>query len=224
MSCRNRTQVVNNHRPITIDKCPLTSNHSRLDQQITFILELEKLKGILRATQPIGLERRENSAEHSWHVALLALLLVEHANQPVDPLRVVKMLLVHDIVEIDAGDTPAYAIVDRVALQARERAAAERLFGLLPADQAAEFHQLWREFEARATPESKFANALDRFMPLLQNYYANGGTWAEFGANLDRVLKRLRPIDEGSTELWRFAETLLDDAVARGLILPGQAP
>jgi putative hydrolase of HD superfamily len=202
----------------------LTSTNARLDQQITFILELEKLKGILRATQPIGLERRENSAEHSWHVALLALLLVEHANQPVDPLRVVKMLLVHDIVEIDAGDTPAYAIVDRVALQARERAAAERLFGLLPEDQAAEFHQLWREFEARATPESKFANALDRFMPLLQNYYANGGTWAEFGANLDRVLQRLRPIDDGSTELWRFAQTLLDDAVARGLILPGQAP
>ncbi|MCL4860623.1 MAG: HD domain-containing protein [Caldilineaceae bacterium] len=201
----------------------MTSNNSRLDQQITFILELEKLKGILRATQPIGLERRENSAEHSWHVALLALLLVEHANQPVDPLRVVKMLLVHDVVEIDAGDTPAYAVVDRVALQARERAAAERLFGLLPEDQAAEFHQLWREFEARETPESKFANALDRFMPLLQNYYANGGTWAEFGANLDRVLQRLRPIDDGSTELWRFAQTLLDDAVARGLILPGQA-
>lgn len=201
----------------------MTSNNSRLDQQITFILELEKLKGILRATQPIGLERRENSAEHSWHVALLALLLVEHANQPVDPLRVVKMLLVHDVVEIDAGDTPAYAVVDRVALQAREQAAAERLFGLLPEDQAAEFHQLWREFEARETPESKFANALDRFMPLLQNYYANGGTWAEFGANLDRVLQRLRPIDDGSTELWRFAQTLLDDAVARGLILPGQA-
>lgn len=198
----------------------MTADNSRLTQQITFILELEKLKGILRATQPIGLERRENSAEHSWHVALLALLLAEHANAPVDPLRVVKMLLVHDIVEIDAGDTPAYAIVDRAALQAREQAAAERLFGLLPADQADEFHQLWQEFEERDTSESKFANALDRFMPLLQNYYTNGGTWVEFGASLDRVLQRLRPIGDGSTELWRFAQTLLDDAVARGLLFP----
>ncbi len=198
----------------------MTKQQTRLEQQITFILELERLKGVLRASRPIGLERRENSAEHSWHVALLAYLLAEYADEPIDVNRVIKMLLVHDIVEIDAGDTPAFLLVDPALQQEAELAAAERIFKLLPADQAAELRQLWEEFDARQSPESRFANALDRFMPMLQNYYGDGGTWNEYQATLERVLRRLGPIGDGSTALWEFAQSLLEGAIARGWIAP----
>ncbi|HMN28759.1 MAG TPA: HD domain-containing protein [Caldilineaceae bacterium] len=194
--------------------------HARLAQQITFLLEVEKLKGILRATKPVGLERRENSAEHSWHIALCAILLAEHANQPVDLLHVVKMLLIHDIVEIDAGDTPAFGLVDAALQHANEQRAADRLFNLLPADQAAELMALWHEFEQRSSAEAKFAHAVDRLLPPLQNYYGAGGTWVEYQATLDRVLRRMQPVADGSTTLWDFVQRLLDDAVAQGLIAP----
>ena len=196
----------------------MTRQQTRLEQQITFILELERLKGILRASQPIGLERRENSAEHSWHVALLAYVLAEYANEPVDVNHVIKLLLVHDIVEIDAGDTPAFLQVDPALQQAAEATAAERIFKLLPVEQGEEMRQLWAEFEARQSAESRFANALDRLMPALQNYYGGGGTWTEYQANLERVLRRLGPIGDGSNELWAFTQTLLEDALARGWI------
>jgi putative hydrolases of HD superfamily len=201
----------------------MTDQLDRLTQQLTFILELEKLKGVLRATKPLGLARQENSAEHSWHVALLALLLAEHANTQINVFHVIKLLLIHDIVEIDAGDTPAFAVFDPLALQAREQAAAQRLFGLLPPDQAVEFHDLWQEFEARTTAEAQFAHALDRLIPLLQNYHGGGGTWVEYQTTLDRVLRRSGPIGDGSATLWAFVQTLLDDAIARGLIGPAPA-
>lgn len=202
----------------------MSQSQTRLQQQITFILELERLKGILRASRPLGLERPENSAEHSWHVALLAFVFAEYANEPIDVNRVIKMLLVHDIVEIDAGDTPVFLLVDPALQQAAELAAAERLFNLLPAEQAAELRQLWAEFEARQSAESRFANALDRLMPALQNYYGGGGTWTEYQANLERVLRRLGPIGDGSTELWDFMQMLLEDAISRGWIAPTATP
>ena len=202
----------------------MNQQQTRLEQQITFILELERLKGVLRASRPLGLERPENSAEHSWHVALLAFVFAEYANEPIDVNRVIKMLLVHDIVEIDAGDTPAFLLVDPALQQAAELAAAERLFNLLPAEQAAEMRQLWAEFEARQSAEARFANALDRLMPALQNYYGGGGTWTEYQASLERVLRRLGPIGDGSTELWDFMQMLLEDAISRGWIAPTVAP
>lgn len=193
---------------------------NRLEQQIQFILEIDKLKSILRRTSLVNEARRENSAEHSWHIALVALLLVEYANESVDILRVVKMLLVHDIVEIDAGDTFAYSGVSKAEQRAKEVAAATRLFGLLPADQAAELHALWQEFDQEETPEAKFALAMDRLMPLLHNYHNAGGTWHEPGVNLERVQKRMSPIGASSAVLDEFIQRLLADAVARGLLKP----
>ena len=190
----------------------------RLAAQMAFIAEVDKLKRVLRRTSLVGGDRRENSAEHSWHVTLIAMLLAEYSNQPVDLLKVLKMLLVHDIVEIDAGDTFAF---DTVAMQdkaARETAAATRLFGILPPDQGTELQALWEEFDAVATPEARLANAADRLMPVLQNYNNDGGTWR--AANLDRsaVDRRLSPIGDGAAEVWAYVQTLLDDATARGLI------
>ena len=191
---------------------------SRLASQLTFILELDRLKRVLRRTSLVGGDRRENSAEHSWHLAMMALVLAEHANAPVDLLHTLKLLLVHDIVEIDAGDTFAYDVQANLDKEARERSAAERIFGLLPADQCTELSGLWEEFDARLTPEARFANALDRLMPALQNYENGGGTWHVAGVDREAVYRRLQPIEDGSQVLWEYLETLLADAVARGLI------
>ncbi len=191
---------------------------SRLISQLAFIREIDRLKRILRRTSLIGGDRRENSAEHSWHLAMMALVLAEHANAPVDLLHTLKLLLVHDIVEIDAGDTFAYDVQANLDKEARERAAAERIFGLLPADQCTELSGLWEEFDARLTPEARFANALDRLMPALQNYENGGGTWHVAGVDREAVYRRLQPIEDGSQVLWEYLETLLADAVARGLI------
>lgn len=191
---------------------------SRLHAQLTFLLEVDRLKRVLRRTSLVGGDRRENSAEHSWHLAVMALVLAEYANEPVDLLHTLKLLLVHDIVEIDAGDTFAYDVQANLDKEVREQAAADRIFGLLPADQCEEFRSLWEEFDARQTPEARFANALDRMMPSLQNYENAGGTWHSAGVDLSAVLDRLQPIDDGSHALWRYVETMLADAVARGMI------
>ncbi|NJN84885.1 MAG: HD domain-containing protein [Caldilineaceae bacterium] len=193
---------------------------TRLDAQIRFILEIEQLKSVIRRSELINLGRYENSAEHSWHIAMLAIILAEHANAEVDLLRVVKMLLVHDIVEIDAGDTYAYDTTARVDQHDREAAAAQRIFGLLPADQASELISLWEEFDARATAEAKFANAVDRLMPLFHNYYSQGRAWQSHGVTRDQVTERLSPIEEGSTELWTLARSFIDDAVSQGFLAP----
>lgn len=191
---------------------------NRLDQQIQFILEIDKLKSILRRTSLISEARRENSAEHSWHIALMAVLLIEHANETLDLIHVVKMLLIHDIVEIDAGDTFAYAGINKADQQAKETVAAERIFGLLPNDQAVELRALWEEFDAMSTPEAKFANAVDRLMPILHNYQNQGGTWREHGVTLAKVEQRVSPIGDGSAELGQLTQAILADAIAQGFI------
>lgn len=179
-----------------------------------FLLEIDKLKQVMRRTKLLSRERFENTAEHSWHVVMMALVLAEHSNEPVDVVRVLKMLLVHDLVEIDAGDTPAYGVQgDKTELEA---AAAERIFGLLPEDQGAEFHALWQEFEARETAESRFANSMDRLFPPYQNIANDGGSWIDFEVPRAKSEARLRPIAEGSTAAWELVERVLDEAEERG--------
>lgn len=194
----------------------------RFDRQIQFILEIDKLKTILRRTYLIHSDRAENTAEHSWHLAIGAILLAEHANEPVDVARVVKMVLVHDIVEIDAGDTYFYDTAAAQDKPEREHAAADRLFGMLPSDQGKELRSLWEEFEEGKTPDARFALALDRFMPQLHNYYTHGRSWAEHGITADRVLERNESMAEGSAKLWERARALLNDAVAKGFLPPGK--
>ncbi len=202
----------------TINGVDMMTTSDRLEQQIRFILEIDKLKTVLRRSYLLNGSRYENSAEHSWHLAVMALVLAEHANEPVDLCRVLKMLLVHDIVEIDAGDTYCYDEVANQDKAERERRAAERLFGLLPPDQRDELRALWEEFEARQTPEAKFAAALDRLMPLMHNFFTGGRSWQEHGVTLEQVLERNSPTAEGSATLWAFAKRLIDQAVEQGLL------
>ena len=190
----------------------------RLDQQIGFILELDTLKSVLRRSYLLNNTRRENSAEHSWHLSVMALVLAEHANADIDQLRVLKMLLVHDIVEIDSGDTYIYDAAGNDTKAVREQKAAQRIFGLLPDNQKLELTQLWHEFEARETPEAKFAAALDRLMPLLHNYHTEGRSWREHGITKQQVLNFNRHIADGSQSLWKYAEALIDDAAAKGYL------
>ena len=190
----------------------------RFEQQIRFILEIDKLKTILRRTYLLNADRSENTAEHSWHLAIMAILLAEHANEPVDVARVVKMVLVHDIVEIDAGDTYFYDKAAALDKSKREHAAADRIFGILPLDQGKELRELWEEFEHGQSPDARFALALDRFMPQLHNYHTNGRSWAEHGITADQVLEGNECMSEGSAKLWECAQSLLNDAVAKGFL------
>ncbi len=185
----------------------------RFDQQIRFILEIDKLKSIIRQSYLIAGSRQENSAEHSWHVALMGMLLAEYAEQPVDVLRTMKMLMIHDIIEIDAGDTYCYDEAGTVDQSNRENAAAERLFGLLPEDQMIELRELWDEFEERSTPEAKFAATIDRLMPLLHNYHTEGRSWREHGIRKNQVSARNEVMKDGSLALWQVAMSLIEDAV-----------
>jgi putative hydrolase of HD superfamily len=189
----------------------------RLAQQIRFIVEVDRLKEIFRQTVLINSRRRENDAEHSWHLCLIVITLAEHANWPqLDVLRVLKMLIIHDLVEIDAGDTFAYDTAGMANQHEREATAADRIFGLLPADQTREFRALWDEFEARQTPEAKFAAAVDRFQPMLLNCRTEGAAWRRHGITRDRVIARNSHIAEGSAELWTYAARMIADAVAAG--------
>jgi putative hydrolase of HD superfamily len=190
----------------------------RLDQQIEFIVEIDKLKQVLRQTSILGGERRENSAEHSWHLGIMALTLAEYAGDAIDLLRVVRMLLIHDLVEIDAGDTFCYDAQANLSKAAREQAAADRIFGLLPAGQGRELHALWEEFEAVETAEARFANALDRLQPLLHNYHNQGGTWRAHGITRDAVLRRMAPIQEGAPMLWPYVLEVVEASCAAGYI------
>ena len=190
----------------------------RFERQIRFILEIDKLKTIVRRTYLLNADRAENTAEHSWHLAIMAMLLAEHANEPVNVARVIKMVLVHDIVEIDAGDTYFYDTAAALDKAEREHAAAERIFGILPEDQGEELRQLWEEFEARTTMDARFAVALDRFMPQLHNYHTQGRSWAEHGITADRVLERNECMAEGSAKLWECTRVLVEDAIAKGLL------
>lgn len=191
--------------------------NARLAQQVRFIVEVDKLKEIFRQTLLTQSRRRENDAEHSWHLCLMVLVLAEHANVPnLDVPRVLKMLLIHDIVEIDAGDTFAYDTARMVDQHAREALAADRLFGLLPADQAAEFRAWWDEFEARETPEALFAAAIDRFQPVLQNCMTEGAAWRANGVTGDRVVARNKHIADGAAAVWEYAAEMISDAIKAG--------
>lgn len=188
-------------------------------KQIEFIVEIDKLKSIYRQTTLMDETRHENDAEHSWHLAVLAMLLSEYANKKeINVMHVMKMVIIHDLVEIDAGDTFAFDYEGNKDKEEREEAAAERIFGILPEDQRDEVYGIWREFEDRLTPEAKFAAALDRIQPLLHNYYTKGGTWKRHHVTLDRVLKRFECIKEGSEELAKFVEDVIKESVEKGYI------
>jgi putative hydrolases of HD superfamily len=192
---------------------------SPLDRQIAFLVESDKLNTVLRRNYTVAAGRRENSAEHSWHVSLTAMLLAEYSNEPVNLDRVVRMLLVHDLVEIDAGDTFIYDSVANTSKEPREREAAKRLFGLLPESQARDLHGLWDEFEARATPEAKFAGAVDRFVAVLHNYATHGRGWKENGITRSRVLAVNQRVAEGSQTLWAKIREMTQEAVNRGELI-----
>ncbi len=193
----------------------------RLERQIRFVLEIDKLKNVFRQSFITDGSRYENDVEHSWHLAMMILLLSEHSNEPeFDTTRAMKMVLIHDIVEIDAGDTFAYDAEGHRDKEARERAAADRLFGLLPSDQRQEFQELWEEFERRETPEARFAGAVDRMQPILQNYFCQGKSWKEHQIRKEQVIERNQSMRDGSETLWRFIEKLIDDAVEKGYLLP----
>jgi putative hydrolases of HD superfamily len=191
----------------------------RLRQQIEFIVEIDKLKSIYRRAFLIDRSRNENDAEHSWQLAMMALILFEHANdQSIDLLRVLKMVLIHDLVEIDAGDVSAYDEKGQTDKQVRELAAAHRIFGILPEGQCDELFELWQEFEEKETSASRFATAVDRLAPLLINYHTEGRTWKQHGITLDKVLTRNSEIGKGSESLWEFAQEFIRDAVQKGYL------
>jgi len=192
--------------------------NERLLSQVAFIHEIDKLKYIQRKTRLFNSDRSENDAEHSWHLAMMALTLAEHANEPVDTLKVLKMLLIHDLVEIDSGDVFLYDTIVNHDNTVAERKAAERIFGLLPAKQAKEFIAIWEEFETGDTAEARFARSMDRLEPILQNVSNQGGTWTEYNVPYDVVMDKTNKIQYGSKTLWDFTETLIDDSVEKGYI------
>jgi putative hydrolase of HD superfamily len=194
-------------------------DNNRLAQQIQFIIEIDKLKNILRQTLLTDESRRENSAEHSWHLAMMAILLAEYTpSTDVDLLRVIKMLLIHDLVEIDAGDTFCYDLQANQNKALREVQAANRLFGMLPEEQGVELRELWQEFETQQTTEAQFAAALDRLQPLLHNQQTRGGTWRLHGISRQQVLQRMSPVKDGAPALWQLVEQAIEDAVAAGYL------
>ncbi|WP_436415128.1 HD domain-containing protein [Petrimonas sp.] len=191
---------------------------TNLSKQIDFIKEIDKIKYIQRKTKLFNSDRHENDAEHSWHLAMMALVLAEHSDEPIDILKVLKMVLIHDIVEIDAGDTFIYDTQKNHTNTEQELAAAHRIFGLLPEDQAEEFIEIWKEFEDGVTDEAKFAKSMDRFEPLLQNASNNGGTWTEFNVDYQKVYDKKKVIKDGSSAIWNYAENLLNESVEKGVL------
>lgn len=192
----------------------------RLAAQIAFIVEIDKLKSVLRQSPLADASRRENDAEHSWHIALMAFLLAEYAEPGVDAGRAARMLLIHDIVEIDAGDTFIHDEAAHSDKEEREQKAAQRLFGLLPADQRDAYAALWREYEDRQSPDSRFADALDRLQPLLLNFETGGGTWKPHAVTRPQVEKLLPRIERGAPRLGAYARELVAEAVRRGYLAP----
>ncbi|MFJ5231114.1 HD family hydrolase [Kitasatospora sp. NPDC088391] len=189
---------------------------ARLRAQLAFLVEVDRLKTVLRQSPLAAAARRENDAEHSWHLALMVGVLAEYADEPIDIGHTVQLVLLHDLVEIHAGDTPLYDGAAAADQAAREEAAAERIFGLLPPDQAERMRALWDEFEARRTPEARFAKAMDRLQPLLLNWMARGGTWRTPGVTADEVRARKAVIGDASTALWAAGRRLIDEGERRG--------
>ena len=194
---------------------------SRLEKQLAFIREIDKLKKVGRQTLLMDASRYENDAEHSWHLCVMALVLSEHAGSVVDTCKVMSMVVIHDLVEIYAGDTYCYDAEGNKGKAEREKAAAEKIFGLLPFDQAEAFRKLWCEFEARLTPESKFAAALDRLQPVMHNYATRGAVWQKHGVTAGMVEERNAHIREGSEVLWNEFRRIVEGAVERGFLARG---
>lgn len=188
----------------------------RFEQQLAFILEADKEKNILRQTHLSGHGRRENDAEHAWHMAIMVYLLKEYANEEIDMAKAMMMALIHDIVEIDAGDTYAYDEAGLATQKEREAQAAQRIFGLLPEDQREELLALFEEFENYATPEARFARAMDNFQPLLLNHSNNGGDWKEHDVCKSKVFQRQIKTKRGSEEIWQYTEAIIEENVKKG--------
>jgi len=189
-----------------------------LVKQIEFIKEIDKIKYIQRRTKLFNSNRNENDAEHSWHLAMMALVLSDYSDTKIDLLKVIKMVLIHDIVEIDAGDTFLYDKNKNHENTEEEMKSAKRIFGILPEEQSNELIELWIEFENGSSNEAKFAKSMDRLEPLLQNTSNNGGTWKEFGVKHETVYKKQKVIKNGSTKLWNYAKTLIEDSVKKGIL------
>ena len=187
-------------------------------KQVSFIKEIDKLKYIQRRTKLFNSDRHENDAEHSWHLAMMTIVLAEHSDKPIDVMKVLKMVLIHDIVEIDAGDIFLYDTTKSHTNTDEELVAAKRIFGLLPTEQAEDFIAIWNEFEEGITDEAKFAKSMDRFEPLLQNTSNNGGTWAEYNVPYQTVYDKKKAIKEGSTTIWNYAENLINESVDKGIL------
>lgn len=194
----------------------IESKNIRLDQQLRFTAEIDKMTSILRRTMLIDGSRRENDAEHSWHIAVMTLLFSEYAKEPVDIARAAKMCVVHDLVEIYAGDTFAYDLKANEGKEEREAAAADKLFAQLPAEQGAEIRSLWEEFDAMETPDAKYASCMDRLQPFLHNTLTEGHTWKESGTNRAVVEKRMAVIKDFMPEVYKWIDTNLDAAIEKG--------
>jgi putative hydrolase of HD superfamily len=195
-------------------------SNERLSSQIAFLVEVDKLKNVLRKTFLIDRSRLENTAEHSWHVSLMAIVLHEHANnQSINLNRVIRMLLLHDLVEIDAGDTFAYDTQGYIDKAEREQAAANRLFGMLPMEQCKEWLEVWREFEDGITYEAQYASALDRLQPVIHNYYTGGVSWKQHHIVRSQVLTRLAPVQQVSEALWAYTLDIVQRSIDQGLLL-----
>jgi putative hydrolase of HD superfamily len=190
----------------------------RLAQQIAFLVEADKLKNIIRRTPLVDLSRLENSAEHSWHLVLMLMVMREYGPPRTDWMRVMEMVAVHDLVEIDAGDVSAYDVDGLVAKAQLEQAAADRIFGLLPPDQRDYVRQLWDEFEAHSTPEARFANALDRLQPLIQNAHASGGSWRGQTLVRAQILRRMAPIETSLPDVWPHVLEVVESFCAAGVL------
>jgi putative hydrolase of HD superfamily len=192
--------------------------NERLARQIAFLVEADKLKSVIRRTPLVDSSRLENSAEHSWHLVLLMMVLREYGPAGVDWLRVMEMVTVHDLVEIDAGDVSAYDVDAHAVKAQREQAAADRIFGLLPADQQRHFRHLWDEFESHATPEARFANAVDRLQPLIQNAHASGGSWRGQTLVRAQILRRMAPIETSLPDVWPHVLDVVETFCAAGVL------
>ncbi len=192
--------------------------NEKLIKDIEFIVELDRMKSILRQTSLIGEDKREDDAQHSWHISVMAVVLSEYANEDIDVCKVIKMLLTHDLVELYAGDTFCYDKVGNQDKKQRELAAADKIYGMLDEEKGKELRKLWDEFEEMETPEALFAASMDRLQPMLNNYYNNGGTWRKFNVAQSDIYKRISPVKKSSDELWNFVEYMLEDAFEKGLI------
>ncbi|MFI8346839.1 HD family hydrolase [Streptomyces sp. NPDC085596] len=204
-------------RNLLVDETPLPDGiEERLRAQLTFLVEVDQLKTVLRQSPLAAADRRENDAEHSWHLAMMVAVLAEHSDEPIDVGHTIELVLLHDLVEIYAGDTPLYDSAGGAGQQEREAVAADELFRLLPDDQARRMRDLWDEFEERVTPEARFAKAMDRLQPLLLNWMARGGTWRTPGVTADDVRARKAVIGDASASLWTAGRYLIDEGERRG--------